>query len=72
MNMDELQPYLPLLIPLVLLQLGLTVAALVDWARRKRTRGPRWLWLLIILGVSTIGPLIYLLAGKVEEDDDQN
>ncbi len=72
MNTNELQPYLHLLIPLFLLQLGLTVAALVDWARRKRTRGPKWLWLLIILGISTIGPLVYLLAGKVEEDDDQD
>lgn len=69
MNITEFQQYLPFFAPLLLLQLGLMVAALVDWARRKRTRGPKWLWLLVILAVSTIGPVIYLLAGRVEEDD---
>ncbi len=69
MNISDLQPYLPFFVPLLLLQLGLTIAALVDWARRKHTRGPRWLWLVIILGVSTIGPVIYFLLGRTEEND---
>lgn len=69
MTISEFQQYLPFFAPLLLLQLGLMVAALVDWARRKRTRGPKWLWLLVILAVSTIGPVVYLVAGRVEEDD---
>lgn len=67
--MSEFPQYLPFFVPLFLLQLGWMVAALLDWARRKRTRGPRWLWLLVILLVSTIGPVVYLLVGRVEADD---
>ncbi len=70
MTMSEFPQYLPFFVPLVLLQLGLMAAALVDWARRKRTRGPKWLWLLVILAVNTIGPVVYLLAGRVEDDQD--
>lgn len=69
MNLSELQPYLPFFVPLLLLQLGMTIAALVDWARHKHTRGPRWLWLAIILCVNTIGPVVYFLLGRTEEDD---
>jgi hypothetical protein len=58
-----------MLIPLLILDVGLIVVALVDWARRKRTKGPKWLWLLIILFVSTFGPILYLLLGRAEEED---
>jgi len=44
MNFSELQQYIPFVIPLVLIQLGMAVYALVDLARREKTRGPRWLW----------------------------
>jgi hypothetical protein len=72
MDTVEFQHYLPFFAPLLVLQLGLTIAALVDWARRKRTRGPKWLWLLVILGLNTLGPAIYLLAGRLETEDDSD
>jgi hypothetical protein len=58
--------YLPLLIPVILIQVGLLVAAYVDLARRKQTLGPKWIWVLVIL-VSYIGPIIYFVAGRKEE-----
>jgi len=58
---------LPLLIPIILLQFGLLLFALVDLARRAQTRGPKWVWLLVILFISIIGPIIYLMAGRQEE-----
>ncbi|MCB9134577.1 MAG: PLDc_N domain-containing protein [Anaerolineales bacterium] len=64
---DKIQPYLPLLIPLIILQLILMIAALVDLARRERTRGPKWVWALVILFVNMIGPIIYFVAGREEE-----
>lgn len=64
---DKIQPYIPLLIPLLILQLILMIAALIDLARRARTRGPKWIWVLIILFVNTIGPIIYFVAGREEE-----
>jgi hypothetical protein len=63
---EQLQPYLPLLIPFLILQLVLIVAALIDLSRRAQTRGPKWVWVLVILFVSTIGPIIYFIAGREE------
>lgn len=54
--------------PLLLLQLVLTVAALIDIARRKRVRYlPKTAWVLISLFVATIGPIVYFLVGRGEE-----
>lgn len=52
--------------PLLALQLLLMAAALVDLVRREpeRVRGPRWVWALVIVLVSTIGPVAYLVAGR--------
>jgi hypothetical protein len=44
MDISIFLQYIPFVIPLVLIQLGLAVYALVDLARRDKTRGPRWLW----------------------------
>lgn len=65
----ELRELLPFLIPVVILDLGLIGWALVDWARRRRTKGPKWVWLLVILFVSTFGPIIYLVFGRGEDAD---
>jgi 4-amino-4-deoxy-L-arabinose transferase-like glycosyltransferase len=64
--MDAVEQYLPLLIPLVLLQLVLMVVALVDLARREKTRGPKWLWAIIIILGELLGPIIYFLFGREE------
>lgn len=61
---DEIRPLIPFLIPILLIQFGLIVAALLDLARREKTRGPKWLWVLIILFVNLIGPIIYFLIGR--------
>jgi hypothetical protein len=66
MTMEQIREMLPFLIPVILLQLALLVAALVDLARRERTRGPKWLWVLIILFVSLIGPILYFTLGREE------
>ncbi len=56
-----------LLTPVLLLQLGLLVAALRDLARRKNTRGPRWVWILVIVFGNLLGPVLYFLVGRKEE-----
>jgi hypothetical protein len=65
-SIDILLKLLPLLIPLVLLQLVLMVVALVDLVRREKTRGPKWMWVIIILLGELLGPILYLLIGRVE------
>lgn len=63
---DPLRSLIPLLIPIVLLELGLVVFALVDLRRRAATRGPKWVWVLVILFVNLIGPILYFLIGREE------
>jgi hypothetical protein len=65
--MNVILKNLPLLIPVVLIELTLLVIALLDLLRRQKTRGPKWLWLVVILFIQIIGPIAYLFAGRVEE-----
>lgn len=59
---------LPLLIPLVLIQLVLMVVCLVDLVRREKVKGlPKWAWAIIICLGELIGPTVYLIIGRAEE-----
>ena len=75
---EELQQIihlLPFLLPLLLLELGLMVFALVDCVRRQRVRGDnKVVWILIIVLVNFIGPIVYLAVGRKEDyvDGDKN
>ena len=64
--LDVLIKILPLLIPIILLQLVLMVVALIDLIKRERTRGPKWMWAIIIVLGELLGPVIYLVVGRVE------
>jgi len=64
--MENISSLIPFLIPIVLLQLGLMVFALVDLIRRERTKGPKWVWALVVIFVNLIGPVIYLVVGREE------
>ncbi len=64
--MENINSLIPFLIPIVLLQLGLMAFALVDLIRRERTKGPKWVWALVIIFVNLIGPIIYLVIGREE------
>jgi hypothetical protein len=52
--------------PLVLIELGLVVFSLVDLFRpdRRVVGNSKVVWALIIVLVGTIGPIVYLLAGR--------
>ena len=67
MDTAELIRLLPLLVPIVLIQLALLIAGLLDLAKlERRTRGPKWLWVAVILCFSILGPVVYFLAGREE------
>lgn len=55
-----------LLLPLVIVDLTMRVVALVSLARRPRVRGPKLVWVLIILCVSFFGWAGYFLFGRQE------
>jgi hypothetical protein len=67
----DLGTWLPLLIPLIILELILILVALIDLVRRdpQQVRGSKLVWALIILLVSTLGPICYLLVGRKEQAD---
>jgi hypothetical protein len=67
MDAESLTDVLPLVAPLVVVQIGLILAGLLDLRQRKKTRGPRWAWVLIVLFVGLIGPTIYFLYGREAE-----
>lgn len=52
------------LIPIIVLQLILLVTALVSLKKQEETRGPKWLWVLIIVFGNIIGSVIYFILGR--------
>ena len=68
-GLDMLTPeLLLLLVPLVLLELGLLVFAVIDLLRDDRVvrGGNKGLWAVVIVFVNVIGPIVYLLVGRVD------
>jgi hypothetical protein len=63
---DTIEAVLPYLIPILLLELALLVIALRDLILRERTRGPKWVWVLVIVLINIFGPIAYLLFGREE------
>ncbi len=65
--MEKIMQYLPLFVPILMIQLGLMLFGLIDLVRREKTRGPKWVWALVIVFVNLIGPIIYFVAGRKDE-----
>jgi len=55
-----------LLVPIVLIQLGLIVAALYDLEKEERRvrGGSKLVWILIIVFINLIGPVVYFAVGR--------
>ena len=64
--MDTLRELLPLLWPLIVIQVGLMIFALIDLSRRSAARGPKWVWALVIIFINIIGPIVYFVVGREE------
>lgn len=67
--MSDIQEYLPLIIPLVIVQLGLLVYTIIHiLTHTTYKRGTRTIWLVVaIVGMQFIGPILYFLLGKKSE-----
>ncbi|HET7473559.1 MAG TPA: PLD nuclease N-terminal domain-containing protein [Candidatus Limnocylindrales bacterium] len=57
-----------LLAPIILIQLGLMIAALYDLekAERRVRGGSKLVWVLVIVFVNILGPIVYFVAGREE------
>jgi hypothetical protein len=60
------QELLPIIVPLLVLDLILVSIALVDLYRREpeRVRGPKWVWALVSIFIATFGAISYLVIGR--------
>ncbi|MNZ67838.1 Negative regulatory protein YxlE [compost metagenome] len=50
--------------PILIIQLILVIIALVLCLKAEETRGPKWMWVLIILFANLIGPIAFFIIGR--------
>ena len=63
-----LRDILPFLIPIILLQIGLMIWALIDIIKREHvTGGNKVVWILVVVLLNLIGPIIYFIFGRKEK-----
>jgi heme/copper-type cytochrome/quinol oxidase subunit 2 len=63
-GLEALKNALPWLIPLMVLQTGLLLWAVIDLANRENVRGDKLVWVALIIMVGIIGPLVYFIFGR--------
>lgn len=63
----SLMEIIKLLAPLILIELGLKVFCLIRLSKDRVKYMPKWAWALVILIISTFGPLAYILIGRVKD-----
>ena len=68
MVLPDIMEYLPIILPLLLLQIILMVTALLHLVKNDRLdRNNKIVWALVIIFVNTIGPILYLIFGRKED-----
>ncbi len=66
--MENLMEYLPLLIPVIILDLILIITALIHVLRHPHYKiGNKAIWIIVVLFISIIGPILYFAIGRGEE-----
>lgn len=64
---ENIREYLPFIIPIVILQLTLTIAAIIHILRHDNYKfGNRPMWILVSF-IQTIRPLVYFIFGRGED-----
>jgi hypothetical protein len=52
------------ILPIIIIQLLLMIVALIDLTKIERTRGPKLLWVFIIVLGSLLGSVAYFVVGR--------
>ncbi len=55
---------IPIVAPIILIQLILLAIAIIDLVRIEKVNGPKWVWILVILFVNIVGPILYFVIGR--------
>ncbi|AIQ71036.1 PLD nuclease N-terminal domain-containing protein [Paenibacillus graminis] len=50
--------------PLLALQVLLAVIGLISLSKAERTRGPKWLWVIILIFGNLLGSVAYFTVGR--------
>lgn len=64
MSNMELSAYWPLILPIFVLQLVLAVIGLISLSRAEEVRGPKWMWICIIVLLNMLGSILYFVVGR--------
>jgi hypothetical protein len=73
MNNVDVGTLLPLLIPVLLIEIALWVVSFIDLSKRDKVRGgSKVLWVVIILLLNLIGPILYLVWGRNVDSKEEN
>ncbi|MCX6383901.1 MAG: PLDc N-terminal domain-containing protein [Actinobacteria bacterium] len=69
--LKEIIRFLPLFIPIIIIEYGLMIFALIQVIKNEVVYLPKWGWILIIVLINIIGPIVFLVVGKkkVKEND---
>ncbi len=62
--MQEVLRLLPYFIPLIIIEYGLLIFALVQLVKSEVKYMPKWGWALIIIFINIIGPVVFLIVGR--------
>jgi hypothetical protein len=66
--MKDLTQYLPFLIPVAILEVGLMLTALIHLIKHKVTRNLNvGIWAVIIIVLEIIGPVLYFTVGRKDD-----
>jgi len=64
---EQIIQYMPFLIPLAVIQIGLMLAAVIHILRHNNFRvGNKAIWLVVSILVNTVGPVLYFVIGREE------
>lgn len=66
--MENLMQYLPFLIPVLVIEIGLAAVALVHIFQHSSYRmGNRVIWIIVVLVLQILGPILYFTLGKGDD-----
>ena len=65
---DIIREYMPILIPIIILEIALMIYSLRHVLKHDRYKfGSRTMWILTVIIIQIIGPILYLTIGREDE-----
>lgn len=69
MSLEVINQYLPFLIPVLIIEWGLLLTALIHVIKHKHYRfGNQVMWIVIVVLLQIVGPILYFTIGRGEEE----